>query len=153
MKYLPDIVQLKASPKPERFIFTYSLFLCVLEILLYIGIFANYYLLNTPIPLGLNLAYIGGIILLLILEIILSYVRYHTLVYSFYEQYLEINTAKRTHIDYTAISSMEFRANRVDGLFSTGTIVLKLSNSKKVAIKHIVKANEIYFFLQKKVKS
>ncbi|MFA5797656.1 MAG: hypothetical protein WC916_06520 [Candidatus Woesearchaeota archaeon] len=153
MKYLPDIIQLKASPKPERFIFTYSLFLFVLGILLYIGIFANYYLLNTPISLGMNLAYIGGIILLLILETILSYVKYHTMVYSFYEQYFEINTAKRVHIDYTAISSMEFRANRIDGIFSTGTIMLKLSDGKKIAIKHIVKANEIYFFLQKKVKT
>ena len=153
MKYLPDIVQLRASPKPERFIFTYGLFLFLLGILLYIGIFTNYYLLNTPIPVELNLVYIGGIILLLILEILLSYVRYHTMVYSFYEQYLEINTAKHVHIDYTAVSSMKFCANRIDGLFSTGTIILRLSNGKKIAIKHIVKANEIYFFLQKKVKA
>jgi len=90
MKYLPDIPKYKTHPVPERFLFMKIVVLLVLGILLYIGISVNYYLLHADMPLWLNIVYLVGIILLILMEILLCYMKYNKIVYTFYEHFFEI---------------------------------------------------------------
>jgi hypothetical protein len=147
-----DIPKFSTSPNPERYLFSRVLFLIVLGILLYLGIYVNYYLALKDIPGLLNWIFIAGIILLITLEGMLSYVKYGQYKYILFEKHLEIRESKKILIDYSTITDIKFKENIYDRIFNTSSIFISVDSGKKTyKIKHISNGNQIYFYLQKMV--
>jgi membrane protein YdbS with pleckstrin-like domain len=120
-----------------------------LGILLYLGIFVNYYLLSTSIPIVLNWLFVIGIILLIVLELILCYVKYGNYVYEFHEQRIVVNDGQDRSIPYTEIKHLSYSTNFLDGWFKTGSIVLELRDGQKVKLKYLNNPNQAYVLIQK----
>jgi hypothetical protein len=148
---LLDIPKFKTRPKPSRYLITKIIVLFFLGILLYIGIYVNYWVVGSAIPEILNGIFIAGIIMLLALEIILCYVKYSQYYYLFYNQRVELRELKVSSIDYSRIVKLSFDDNLIDKWFKTSTIILQLddTSNKMIKIRHITNGNQIYFFLQK----
>jgi hypothetical protein len=148
---LLDIPKFKTTPKPSRYLFTKIIVLILLGILLYAGIYANYWVVDSTMPGLLNWMFIIGIIIILTLETILCYVKYSQYEYTFYSQRLVAHEQKVQSIDYGSIVKMSFAEGMVDKWFKTSTIILQMDdrNIKDIKIKHITNGNQIYFFLQK----
>ncbi len=150
MKYL-DIPKYKTRPKPERFLIDKVFILFGLSILLYLGIYLNYYLLDAVLPSYLNLVFIIGIVLLCVLELILCYVKYSNYTYSFYDAKLIIIKHNTIEISYSQIKSLSYVNNFIDKRFKTGSIVLNLKNGESVKLKYLDSPNQAYLLMQKAI--
>ena len=151
MKYF-EVPKYRIRPRPERFLVDKLLILIGLGILLYLGIFVNYFLLDSHIPLYLNILFIIGIVLLIILELILCYIKYGNYAYEFYENKLVIDDGKVHEILYSDVHAMHYSSNFLDKEFSTGSIILELKDKKKVKLKYLDSPNQAYFLMQKNLK-
>ncbi|HYD02838.1 MAG TPA: PH domain-containing protein [Alphaproteobacteria bacterium] len=148
-----DIVpKYRVRPHPERLLLDRVIALAVLGILLYIGIYINYYIVSATIPPLLNWLIITGIILLLTLEAILRYVQYNNYSYDFYEHKLVVNNGKMREIKYSDITDISYNHSSLDRLMHTGSIVITLKNSHKVNISHLKNSNQAFLYLQKHIK-
>jgi hypothetical protein len=139
-------------PKPERFLIDKVLILLGLGVLLYLGIYINYFLLDKSIPDYLTWVVIICIFLLCVLELILCYLKYSNYSYSFYEQKVIIVKHVTTQVSYFDIKKLSYSVNFIDKLFKTGSIVLELKNGKKIILKYLDNPNQAYFLMQKNVK-
>lgn len=151
MKYF-DVPKYRIRPKPERFLMDKLLILLSLGILFYLGIYVNYYLLDSTIPLYLNILFIVGIVLLVIMELLLCYVKYGNYAYEFYEQKLVVNDDKTHEILYSEIQHIHYSTNFLDRQFNTGSIVLELKSKKNVKLKYLDSPNQAYTLMQKYVR-
>jgi hypothetical protein len=145
-----DIPKYRIRPVPGRFLVNRLLVLIGLGILLYLGIFVNYYLLSTSIPEFWNWFIIIGIILLIILELIVCYVRYGNYVYEFYEERVVINDSKTRSITYNDIKQLSYTITFLDKWFKTGSLVLELKDGKKIKLQYLENPNQAYVLMQKK---
>ena len=151
MKYL-DIPKYSIRPRAERFLIDKILILFGLGILLYIGIYVNYYLLGRDIPVSLNIIFITSIVLLCIIELILCYLKYSNYNYTFYDTKVIINKNKKTEINYSEIKQISYATNFIDKRIKTGSIILELKNDTKVTLKYLDNPNQAYFLIQKSLK-
>ena len=151
MKYF-DIPKYKVRPRPGRFLFDRVLILLGLGVVLYLGIYVNYYLLSTDIPVVLNWMFIIGIILLIVLELILCTIRYGNYSYEFFEQKVVITDGDTRKVSYADIKHVYYAYNFVDKWFNTGSIVLELKSGKKVKLKYLTSPNQAYLLMQNYVK-
>ena len=152
MSGMLDVPRFKVSPVPLRYLIPRIALLIFLGLMLYLGIYVNYYLLSESIPILTNWLFMACIGILLILQIILSYVRHGQYYYTFYEKHLEISETKRNSISYDSISDISLHENLLDRWFKTSTILMILddaSKAKKIKICNVTMGNQIYFFLQK----
>jgi len=136
---------------PERFLLDKILVLLGLGILLYIGIYVNYYLLNSLVPSYVNWLVIVGVLIVCALESILSYVRYGNYSYEFHEHTLVIDAGKTKSIDYSDIHNIHYSMNLLDKLLKTGSIVLELKDRRNIRLKYLKNPNQAYFLLQKSI--
>jgi hypothetical protein len=151
VKYL-DIPRYRVRPSPGRFLFDKLLVLFGLGILLYLGIYVNYYLLSSSIPKFLNWLFITGIILLVALELILCYLKYGNYVYEFYDEKLRLNYSRVRELSYSTIASILYSVNAFDKLFKTGTITLVLRDGRKLRMKYLNNPNQAYLLIQRHIK-
>jgi hypothetical protein len=147
-----DVPKYRIRPRPERFLVDKVLILIGLGILLYLGIYVNYYLLDTVIPVYLNWLFIIGVVLLIILELIVCYVRYGNYVYEFYEHNIVINERVAHNVNYSDIDSVNYSTNFLDHWIKTGSIVLTLKNGKKVKMRYLDNPNQAYILIQSNMK-
>jgi hypothetical protein len=150
LKFL-DIPKFKVRPNPNRFLIDKVLMLVGLGILLYIMIYVDYYLLDKDVPLAVNLLVIIGVVLLCVLELIVSYVRYGNYSYEFHEKRIVINGYQSRSIDYSDIHNVSYSTNFLDTWLKTGSIVLELKDGKHVKLKYLNNSNQAFFLLQKSV--
>ena len=146
-----DIPKFKSNPVPGRYLLTKILVLVVLGVLLYSGIYINYWLMVQGIPSVVSWIFIVAIVLLLILEILVSYIKYSRYEYIFYDNRIKIIEKKITTIDYDIIKQISFKENILDKPFHTVSIVLELNDGSKNILRNIQDINQIHFFLQKKI--
>lgn len=151
MKYF-DVPKYRIRPKPERFLMDKLLILLGLGVLFYLGIYVNYYLLDSTIPLYLNILFIVGIVLLVIMELILCYVKYGNYAYEFYEQRLVVNDGKSREIPYSEIRHINYSTNFLDKQFNTGSIVLEMKSKKNIRLRYLDSPNQAYTLMQRYVK-
>jgi len=151
VKYL-DVPKYKVRPKPNRFLVDRLLILIGFGILLYIGIYVNYYLLNASLPVFVNWLFIIGILILIALELLSCYIKYGNYVYDFHEQRLFVNFGKIREISYVDIKDISYSSNFIDKWMKTGSVVLNLKNGKSVKLKYLDNPNQIYFWMQKIIK-
>ena len=151
VKYI-DIPRFKVRPNPNRFLVDRVLMLLGLGTLLYIMIYVDYYLLDKGVPLVVSLMVLFGVILLCILELILSYMRYGNYSYELHEHRLVINGKNSRSIDYSDIKNIGYSTNFLDKWLKTGSIVLELKDAKKVKLRYLNNPNQAYFLLQKSIK-
>jgi len=151
VKYL-DVPKYRVRPRPERFLVDKVLILIGLGILLYLGIYVNYYLLATDIPMYWNWLFIIGIILLIVMELIVCYVKYGNYVYEFHEHKIVINDGNVRDVNYSDIHSTAYGVNILDRLLKTGSIVLTLKDGKKVKMRYLDNPNQAYMYIQKSMK-
>jgi len=151
LKYI-DVPKFRIRPSPRRFLFDKLLVLLCLGILLYIGIFVNYYLLNSSIPMIFNMLFMLCIMLLILLELILCYVKYGNYVYDFYDERVRIGLSDVNEVSYNNISSISYVENFFDRWFRTGTIVMVLKDGKKLKLKYLNNPNQAYLLIQRHVK-
>lgn len=146
MNYI-DIPKYRIRPKPERFLVDKILILLGLGILLYLGIYINYYLLVQTIPEYFNWIFIIGIILLCITELIVCYIRYSNYTYTFYDERIVISNYKTTEIPYSEIKNVSYANNIIDKWIKTGSIIIELKNNKKIKLKYLDNPNQAYLFI------
>jgi uncharacterized membrane protein YdbT with pleckstrin-like domain len=151
VKYL-DVPKYKVRPRPDRFLFDKVLILIGLGILLYLGVFVNYYLLDKTIPTYWNWIIIVGIIIILVLELILNYLKYSNYSYEFKENHLTINKHKVEEIAYRDIKNISYKSNIIDNKFHTGSIILDLNDGKTVKLKYLDNANQAFIWMQKLIR-
>ena len=151
MKYL-DVPKYKIQPRPERFLFNRLLISICIGILLYVIIYSNYYLLNKSVPASINWLLSVGIVLLIIIELISIYLVYGNYSYEFFEQKIIINSGTTRSIPYDELRHIHYAANFVDKWFKTGSVVLELTDGKKVKLKYLDNPNQAYTLMQKYVK-
>jgi len=151
MSYL-DVPKYKTYPKPERFLVNKILLLLLLGVLLYIGIYVNYYLINQVIPVLLNAIFIIGILLILIIDALLCYLKYGHYSYEFHNDRLIINDSRIRTLKYNDIKEVSYDHNFIDNLLKTGSIVLKLEGGKEIKLRYLGGSNQLYFWLQKHIK-
>lgn len=148
-----EIPKYKIKPKPERFLINHVVLLIFLGLLLYFGIYINYWLLQSEIPGVLNGIYVMSVILILIIDGILCYVKYGNYEYVFYPDMLKIITNHEKKINYSEIKSIKYETKLFDKYFNTGTIILMLNENKKMKLKHLKNSNQIYFYVQKAIQT
>ncbi len=148
-----DLPKYKTKPKPERFLITHVFLLVFLGCLLYLGIYINYWLLQSGVPVLLNWIYVVSIVLILIMDAILCFVKYANYEYVFYTDKLRINANKQKIIYFADIKKYSFEENFLDKKLKTGSIILILRDNKMIKVKNVVNANQIYFYLQKAISS
>lgn len=148
MKYI-DIPKYRIRPKPERFLVDKIIILLGLGLLLYLGIYINYYLLVQTIPEYFNWIFIIGIILLCIIELIVCYIRYSKYIYTFYDKRIVISNYKNTEIYYSEIKTVNYTRNIIDKWIKTGSIIIELKNEKKIKLKYLDNPNQAYMLIQK----
>ena len=129
------------------------LILLGLGILLYLGIYVNYYLSDLSIPLFVNWMFIIGIVLLIVLELILCYLKYGNYLYEFREHNLVIIDNQTREISYSNIRGVHYYTNFLDTWFKTGSIVLNMKDGKNIKLKYLDNPNQAYFLVQKSIKS
>jgi len=151
VKYF-DVPKYRIRPRPERFLMNKLLILLGLGVLFYLGIYVNYYLLDLSMPLYLNILFIFGILLLVIMELILCYVKYGNYAYEFYEEKLVVNDGKSHEIPYSEIKHIHYSSNFLDKQFNTGSIVLEMKSKKNIKLKYLDSPNQAYTLMQKYVK-
>ncbi|MGV8171821.1 MAG: PH domain-containing protein [Candidatus Woesearchaeota archaeon] len=151
LKYF-DVPKFRIRPSPGRFLFDKLLVLFGLGILLYLGIYVNYFLLSSTIPKVLNILFIIGIFLLIVLELILCYVKYGNFVYEFYDEKLKLNYSDVHELSYSDMSSISYRVNLFDKMFRTGTITILSRDGKKFKLKYLNNPNQAYLLIQRHVK-
>ena len=151
LKYF-DVPKYRIRPKPERFLIDKLLILLGLGVLFYLGIYVNYYLLDSTIPIYLNILFIFGIILLIVMELILCYIKYGNYAYEFYEQRLVINDSKVVEIPYSEVKHVHYTSNFLDKQFNTGSIVLEMKSNRNIKLKYLDNPNQAYTLMQKYIK-
>lgn len=148
MRYV-DAPKYRVRPVPGRFLFNKAVLLILLGSLLYLGIYVNYYLLNRLIPSVLNWIFFIGILLSFIMELAVCYVRYGNYIYEFYNDRIIINEGKKHTVSYSNIIKAVYASNFFDKWFNTGSIILELSDGKKLMLKYLNNPNQAYFLIQK----
>jgi hypothetical protein len=151
MSYI-DIPKYRVSPRPERFLVNQIFVEILLGVLLYLGIFVNYFLINESIPEFLNGIFIVGILLTLIIDALLSYMKYGHYVYEFHENRLVVTESDIKTVPYDSIKTMHYTHNLLDDWFKTGSIVLNLNDGKKIKIRYLYNSNQVFFWLQKNLR-
>lgn len=148
MSYL-DVPKFKVHPRPERFLVDKFLILLLLGVLLYIGVYVNYFINNQYIPEFLNWIFIAGIIIILIIDALLCYLSYGHYSYEFHDDRMIISDGHVRTIDYDTIKGVSYSHNIIDNMLKTGSIVLRMESGKNVRLKYLVDSNQLYFWLQK----
>jgi membrane protein YdbS with pleckstrin-like domain len=151
VKYF-DVPKYRIRPRPERFLMDKLLVLLGLGVLFYLSIYVNYYLLNSTIPTYLNVLFIISIILLVIMELILCYVKYGNYAYEFYEQRLVVSDGKTHEIPYSGIKQIHYSTNFLDKQFNTGSIVLEMKSKRNIKLKYLDSPNQAYTLMQRYIK-
>jgi hypothetical protein len=151
LKYL-EVPKYRIRPRPGRFLVDKLFVLIILSALLYLGIYVNYYLLNTKIPSYLNVLFIVGIIFLVIMELLLCYVKYGNYAYEFYDSKIVVDDGKIHEINYSDVHAVHYSSNFLDKEFSTGSIIIELKNKHKIKLKYLDSPNQAYFLMQKHLK-
>ena len=151
MKFI-DVPKYIVRPKPNRFLIDKVLILLLLGGLLYLGVFVNYYLLDTNIPTYWNIIIVVGIVIILALELILCYLKYSNYSYEFHEEYIKIADAKSKTINYHDILTVEYSANIIDKKLNIATIILKLKDGSNVKLKYLDNPNQAFTWIQKMLK-
>ena len=114
--------------------------------LLYLGVYINSIVLEISLDKNmLNIIY-SAIILIILLDLVLIYLRYSKSEYDFYLDRVEINGKKPRIVYFQDISRIGFKRNFFDKLFNTGTIVFD-----GVELKSVENSNKVYFYIQKLV--
>jgi hypothetical protein len=147
-----DVPEMKVCPNAKRYLLPKILLLALLGILLYAGVYANYYLLQQSVPALWNGIIIAGIIMLIILEMILGHVRINQYIYVFYAKKLIIVESVEEILPYDAIRTISLKENMFDKMYHTGTIIIKTNGTVDrdvYKLRHIPKPNEVLFYLQK----
>ncbi len=148
-----NIPKYKVRPSPERFLANKLLILIVLGVLLYVGVYVNYYLLSESIPGFLNLIFVVGIIILLVIDSLLCYMQYGRYEYVLYDDRLELNYGKIKKIQYSSISRISYSQGFLDRMLKTGSIVIRLNDSRKIQMRYLHNSNQTYFWLQKHLRN
>jgi hypothetical protein len=151
VKYL-SIPRYRVRPSPERFLFNKLLVLLGLGVLLYLGVFVNYYLLSSSIPKYWNWLFIIGIMLLVLLELILCRIKYGNYIYEFYDEKITLNYSKVHEIAYSSIAKLGYTVDLFDKWFKTGTIVVTLSDGRIFKLKYLNNPNQAYLLVQRHLK-
>jgi len=125
--------------------------LIFLGILFYLGIWINFYLLDKKIPLYINIILIIFVIILLIMDFILSYIKYSTYEYRFYNNIIEIDVKRKNTktVEYHNIKNVDYEKNLWDKIFNTGSLIINLKNNKKQKISFIDHSRNYYMYMKK----
>lgn len=111
----------------------------------YLGIFLNLIILNIYIPPDIHLYIIIGILILVVMQAILNYLKYSSYTYLFYRDRMIFQGKKELVLLYSDIENLEFKQDAIDKLFNTGTINLV----PKHKMKYVENTNQVYFYIQK----
>ena len=150
-----DIPRFKSHVNVKRFLFEKAALLLILGILLYLGIYVNYWLSEKSVPDIWNWIIIVGVVVLLFMEMLLTHIKYSGYEYVFYDTKMKIHASKDFDVEYMSIRKILFKHDFLDKMFATSTILLEVDNdgsTKKIKLRDIDNGNQVYFFLQKSIK-
>lgn len=148
-------LQYKVKPKLLRVIIPKAFLLIMLGILLYIGIWINFYLIPKEMPTFINIVLIIFVILLLIMDFILSYIHYSVYEYRFYDQHIELDFGRKEgeSIEYSKIKNIDYKRNLWDNIFDTGNLVLNIKDEygykTNINVPFIEHSKNYYMYLKK----
>lgn len=151
MRYL-SVPRYRVRPSVGRFLFDRFLIITGLCILLYLGIYVNFYLLGRSIPAAWNWTIIIFMMLLIVMEMILCHVKYGTYVYEFYDEKLVMNCSKTKELSYSAILRVKYSSGTFDRWFKTGDIVITTNDGRTFKLRHLTNPNQAYLLIQRHAK-
>ncbi|MBR9691088.1 hypothetical protein GOV08_05385 [Candidatus Woesearchaeota archaeon] len=130
-----------------RILIPKSLTLIFLGGFLYFGVWLNLLILNYIIPADYHLYIILGIIVLVVMQAILNYIKFSNYKYYFYKDRLIFEGKKQLTIMLNQVQNLAFSKDVIDKIFNTGIIILAPVHK----IKYVKNTNQVYFYLQKLV--
>jgi len=148
-----DIPKFKANIRVRQFTFYRIFLLFLIFILAYIVIYINYWLLGSTIPSSIIWILFISLTVFCLLFYVITYVRYNSLYYTFFDTQMTIHDKKTTIIKYTIIKDISYEQNFIDKKFNTSNIKLITQSGKDIMLRHLSNGNQIFFFLQKKIVS
>ena len=154
MSIFLDIPRYRIESRAERFIFSRTFMIILFGIVLYVGFYVNYYLLQESIPEYINWVFAVGMIFILAINVLTCYTIAGQNTYIFYDKKLEIRSNDKRFINYSSIKNVVYEENIIDQWFKTGTLVIYLdetADTRKLKIQNVVRGNEVYFFIKKTI--
>lgn len=122
-----------------------SISLIMLGGLLYFGVWLNLLILNIIIP-GIYHVYIAVfIVILVLLQAILNYLKYSNYKYLFFKDKIIYEGKTELIINYRDVQNLAFSKDFFDNIFNTGTIIM----SPVHKIQYVANTNQMYFYVQK----
>ena len=121
-KMLQEQLQFSVKPVVMRLLLPKILLLSFLGVLLYFGIELNINLLEIKIKGFMHLIIIAAIVILILIQLFISYRKASAFKYDFYNDRIIIYDPKESYIGYSQIVSSSTKKNIFDHLFGSGRI-------------------------------
>jgi len=139
-----ELPQYSARPKKARALIPEVLKLLVLGAVFYVGIILNLNLLSVSLSSSLNILISSGIVVLVALQMLLSYLSLSKTSYDFYLDRIEITGKRPRSAHYYDIAAPKIRKGTFDKIFGTGSILL----APKMGLDYLEKPDAVLSYLQ-----
>ena len=134
------------KPNLKRLFIPQIFKLVALGVFLYLGLYMNIVLLGIEVSKNTFYVVDAVVVLVVIADLIMLYLRYLRSEYDFYSDRIEIRDKKEKVVYFSMISNLSFRRDFLDRMFNTCTILVG-----DAEIKSVENSNQIYFYIQKLV--
>ena len=142
-----DLPLYSTKPNIVRVLVPKVLKLLGLAVLLYAGVWLNLFVMSKQIPSSINYLIIAFIFLLVLVEILLTYLRTLKDKYYFFVGRLEFRGKQVRTLDFRYVTDMVVSENFVDKILGTGTIVVQ----PDFRIENISNCDKVFAYLQQLV--
>jgi hypothetical protein len=147
MVKMVDIPEYTIKPNVLRKATAQLLLMIVLSIVFYFGIYINIYLLNIQIPQNIQILIITVLGLLVMIQVLLTYVQTSKIRYSIYRNRVQIETANPKYLMFNTIQDIQIKKNIFDNIFKTGTIILQ----PELKLEFVPNIDQTYSYLKQMI--
>jgi len=144
-----DLPQYTLKPNIKRVLVPNFFVLLFLGLFFYFALWLNFTLLNKELPDNINLLIVAILALLLVLQAVLSYMKFSKARYLFFADRIQYVTNKTKVIYFNQVRGISFKRNFIDKLFNCGTIRIEPG----FEIKYVPNSNQIYVYIQQLIQS
>ena len=144
---MQDFPEYVIRPNVTRVLIPQIIITSVLAVIFYLGILLNVTLLRIFIPGTINMLIISVLALLVVMQVLLSYLQASKTHYSIYKNRIQIEGPKQQYIMFSTIQSMKASKNIFDNMLNTGTLVIE----PKIKITAIPNFDQNYQYLNQMI--
>lgn len=142
-----DLPLYSTKPSIVRVLVPKVLKLLGLAVLLYAGVWLNLWVMKKNIPSSINYLIIAFIILLVLVEVLLTYLQTSKHKYYFFADRLEFRGKVAKNLDFRYVTNIFVSKNFVDKFLGTGTIIIE----PDFRIENVSNCDQVFVYLQQLV--